>query len=527
MKIAHVAGRWCDFLLVSGLVAGLVSGLVACSQSAGDVRTLVIGKVGDLATLDPAAATNNNDYTAISLAYQQLLAFEVEGGKPTGTLVGELAESWSSDDDGLIWTFTLKRGQYFDDGTEVTAAAVDFTFDRIIRVGRSAAQSVEAWLKEIEVIDDYSLRIHLNDVFPAFLPLLALSGGSIVNPAVMAHELDADNAMGWLSEHTAGSGSYRLASWERGERASMEVNPYAAHQPRFFNRVLLKVIADQSARRIQLEKGDLDIMEGMVQRWVETMQSAPGVRVFSAPSYELYHLWLNTRQPPLDNVKLRQALRKAVDYEGIIANLLGGQAQAMRGTLLPGIPGYDADLPLNSMDVEGAKQLLAEVGFGDGVSLSMLTGAPDPGSLAQALQGNFAEVGVDVELLPHHAAAYQSKLSSGDFHMALSGWYIDFPDPWAIMNYMFVKRTIGEGGNYSFYANDAVDDLLNRAATSAATSDRTALYQQAQRIIDEDSPVIFLYVVNGMLALRDDIKGLNYNMSQQLMYNVADMYREQ
>ena len=506
-------------LLLSLVLAG------GCTQQQRDPDVLVIGKTGDLTTLDPAATPFNNDYSVITLAYEQLLAFVVKDGQPTGEVVGELAESWESDKSGKVWTFTLRQGHFFDDGSPVTSAAVEFTFERILRVGRSPAQTVQAWLKDIEVLDDYRFRIHLKEVYPFIEALLALTNASIVNPAIMEHEVDGDNATAWLSENTAGSGPYRLARWDRGERLTMALNPHAAEQPRQFDRIVLRVIPDAAARRIQLEKGDIDIMEGVTQRWVARLDALEGVKVITAPSFEIYHLWINTQRPPLDDVTLRQALRKAVDYEGMIANLLEGNATAMRGVLLPGIPGYDPELPANARDLEGAMRLLAEGGYGAGTRLGLLTGAPDPGSVAETLQSNFSDVGVQLDLLPHHAAAYQSKLSTGDFDMALGGWYVDFPDPWALMNYMFVKRTLGEGGNYSFYVNERVDDLLTRAASTVDPSTRIQMYRDAQRIIDKESPVIFLYAVNGLLALREDLEGLNYNMSQQLIYNVADMYR--
>ena len=496
-----------------------------CAERREETGVLVIGKSGDLTTLDPAATPFNNDYSVIALAYEQLLAFVVEEGQPTGEVYGELAESWESDESGKVWTFKLRDGRYFDDGSPVTSTAVKFTFERILRVGRSPAQTVRAWLKEIEVLDDYRFRIHLNDVYPFIESLLALTNASIVNPAVTGHAIKGDNATAWLSEHTAGSGPYRLARWDRGERLTMTPNPHAPGKPRQFERVVFRIIPDAAARRVQLEKGDIDIMEGVTQRWAARLDALEGVKVITAPSFEIYHVWINTQRPPLDDVRLRNALRKAVDYEGITANLLEGNAAAMRGVLLPGIPGYDPGLPLNARDLEGAKRLLVEGDYEPGLRLGLLTGAPDPGSIAETLQSNFADMNVHLELLPHHATAYQSKLSSGEFDMALGGWYVDFPDPWALMNYMFVKRTVGEGGNYSYYVNDRVDDLLTLAASTVDPETRMQRYREAQRIIDEESPVIFLYAVNGLLALREDLEGLNYNMSQQLIYNAADMYR--
>ena len=517
MRLAGIGFRVA--LLLSVILAG------GCTEQQEDPGLLVIGKTGDLTTLDPASTPFNNDYTVIALAYDQLFAFVVKDGQPTGEVTGELAEFWESDESGKVWTFTLRREHFFDDGSPVTSAAVKFTFERILRVGRSPAQTVQAWLKEIEVLDDLRFRIHLNDVYPFIESLLALTNASIVNPAVMKHAIGGDNATAWLSENTAGSGPYRLMRWDRGERLAMAPNPHAAKKPRQFDRIVFRIIPDAAIRRIQLEKGDIDIMEGVTQRWVARLDALESVKVITAPSFELYHLWLNTQRPPLDDIKLRQALRKAIDYEGIIANLLEGNASAMRGVLLPGIPGYDPGLPPNARDLEGAKRLLRDGGYESDIRLGLLTGAPDPGSIAETLQSNFSNIDVRLDLLPHHAAAYQSKLSSGDFDMALGGWYVDFPDPWALMNYMFVKRTLGEGGNYSFYVNERVDDLLTRAASTVDPDTRIQMYRDAQRIIDEESPIIFLYAVNGLLALRQDLKGLNYNMSQQFIYNAADMYR--
>ena len=221
------------------------------------VDTLVIGKAADPQTIDPAVTIDNNDMTITYPAYQRLVAYEVKDGKGQTTVSGQLADSWTVSEDGKVWDFKLKPGNKFSDGSPVDAAAVKFSFDRMMKLAKGPSEAFPAGLK-VDVQDPMTVRFTLPEAFAPFLYTLANSGAAIVNPKVMEHEKDGDLAQGWLSANTAGSGAFQLAGWEKGQSIKLSPNPQYAGAAPALKAVEVRIIPDASARRLALEAGDID-----------------------------------------------------------------------------------------------------------------------------------------------------------------------------------------------------------------------------------------------------------------------------
>ncbi|HEY0212461.1 MAG TPA: ABC transporter substrate-binding protein [Paenirhodobacter sp.] len=488
------------------------------------VDTLVIGKGADPQTIDPGVTVDNNDWTVAYPAYQRLVAYDVKDGKGQTTVSGQLASGWTVSADGKVWEFKLKPGNMFSDGTPVDAAAVKFSFDRLMKLAQGPSEAFPAGLTT-EVVDPLTVRFTLPDAFAPFLYTLANSGAGIVNPAVMAHEKDGDLGQGWLSANTAGSGAFMLASWDKGQSLKMLPNPHYAGGMPALKAVEVRIIPDASARRLALEAGDLDIAETLPVDQTEALAAKPGIKVETYPGLLVTYLYLNNAKAPFDNPEARKALIEAVDKEGIIEGIMMGQAKEMSAPIPEGMWGYDATIPAPTLDVAAAREKFKKLGLAGQTISFALAGDKDSAwpMIALAVQANLAEVGVTVKLESSANASYRDRLGAGDFQIAIGNWSPDFADPYMFMNYWFDSAKQGLSGNRAFYSNPKVDDLVRAAAVETDQAKREILYQQAQKIAVEDAAYGYLFQRSTQLAMAADVKGYAFNPMLEQIYDFAAM----
>lgn len=507
-------------LTIPALVA--LSCLAAPAFAGTPADTLVIGKSADPQTLDPAVTSDNNDWTIAYPAYQRLVAYDVKDGKGLTTVSGQLAESWTVSADGKVWEFKLKPGAKFSDGSDLDAAAVVFSFDRLMKMAKGPSESFPAETKA-EAVDPLTVRFTLPDAFAPFLYALATDGAGIVNPKVMEHEKDGDLGQGWLSANTAGSGAFMVASWDKGQSVKLVPNPHYNGPAPALKAVEVRIIPDASARRLALEAGDLDIAESLPVDQTEALAAKPGIKVETYPSLLVTYLYLNNQKPPFDNPEARKAMVEAVDKAGIIDGIMLGKATPLNAPIPEGMWGYDATIPAPQWDIAAAKSEFEKLGVKD-VSFA-LAGDKDPAwpMIALAVQANLAEAGVTVKLESSANASYRDRLQAGDFQIAIGNWSPDFADPYMFMNYWFDSAKGGLSGNRSFYSNPKVDDLVRAAAIETDQAKREAMYQEAQKIAVDDSAYVYLFQKNTQLAMAEGVKGYAFNPMLEQIYDFAAM----
>lgn len=501
-----------------------LSMLASAAMAETPADTLVIGKAADPQTLDPGITIDNNDWTITYPAYQRLVAYDVKDGKGLTTVSGQLAESWTVSDDGKVWDFKLRPGNKFSDGAEVDAAAVVFSYERVMKLGQGPSGAFPEGLK-IEAVDPMTVRFTLPDAYAPFLNALAINGAGIVNPSVMAHEKDGDLAQGWLSVNTAGSGSFMVASWDKGQSVKLVPNPHYNGPVPALKAVEVRIIPDASARRLALEAGDLDIAESLPVDQTEALAAKPGVKVETYPSLLVTYLYLNNAKAPFDNVEARKAVIEAIDKAGIIEGIMLGQAKELNGPIPEGMWGYDATIPSPTWDIAAAKAKFEEVGLAGKTVTFSLAGDRDPAwpMIALAVQANLAEAGVNVKLESSANASYRDALGAGNFEIAIGNWSPDFSDPYQFMNFWFDSANHGLSGNRSFYTNPKVDELIRAAAIETDQPKREALYQEAQKIAVDDAAYVYLLQKNTQLAMGEDVKGYAFNPMLEQIYDYGAM----
>ena len=488
--------------------------------------TLVIGKSGDPDLLDPAVTVTNDAWTATYPAYERLVRFKVENGKGSTDVEGELAKSWEASPDGKVFTFTLYDGHKFVDGSPVNAQAVKFSFERLLKIAKGPSEPYEQVAK-VDAIDDHTVQFTLKAPFAPFLSTLVDDGGSIVSPEIMKHETNGDLGQAYLADHSMGSGAFQVTDWEKGQQIVMEPNPNFSGKKPAFKKVVIKIIKEASARRLQLEKGDLDIAEDIPVDQLNALKSVPRIIVVDEPSFLVTYLYLNNTHPPLDNPKVRQALSYAIDYKGIIDGILLGQAVQMRGAIPVGMWGHDPAVMQYGYDPKKAKELLTEAGVKD-IKLGYLYAKRDPAwePIGLVVQQDLNALGIKVDLQEFAYPTMRDKLNKGDFDIAVGNWTPDYADPSMFMNFWFDSKLKGLPGDRAFYSNPKVDELIHQAAVTIDQGERTKLYQEAQRITTEEAPYVLLCQRNYRFAMRDNVKGYIYNPMLLQIWNLDTMSKQ-
>lgn len=521
-------GYWIVGLLFCFLLAGCVENSNApgtenkpsTETEEPNKDTLTIAMTADQGTLDPAVTMDNSAWKITYPTYERLVEYD---GATTEVKPG-IATDWKVSEDGKTWTFTLNEGHMFSDGTEVNAEAVKASFERLLTIGGGPAE-VYGVIDEINAIEPYVVEFVLKENFPPFLSTLATNYGGIVNPKVLEHEKDGDLGQNYLAANTMGSGSYELSEWKQGEYIKLAVNPHAKVQPSL-KEVYFRIVADSSTQRMQLEKGEIDIAEGIPSEQLESVKAIESVELLQEPSLLVDYVYVNSTKgnEALQNPKVRQALSYGIDYDSLMNAVQQGYATQMVGPIPDGLWGHNENAHQYTLDVEKAQALLEEAGVKD-LTLNLLYSDNKAWWETEALtiQANLKEIGVDVKLQKVAYATSREMMDKGEFDLALGVWSPDFGDPYMFMNYWFDSGNHGLAGNRAFYTNDRVDTLLHEAATSNDQAEREALYNQVQDIVIEEAPYILLYQKDFILPISSSIEGFVYNPMLEGIYNLAEM----
>jgi peptide/nickel transport system substrate-binding protein len=513
--------KWITALFASLLVISLLAG---CSGSKPAATTpapapqpapatpaawdgmLTIGLPANPTSLDPRVTLDGIARSVYYSTYNYLVVI-----KPgtAADIVGDLADKFEVSPDGKTWTFVLKSGPKFWDGTPVDSAAVKFTFESLQKLNQGPASDFRI-IKEIQTPDANTVKFVLSDPFAVFPSLLTDIG--IINPKVMEKAENGDYGSKYLATNTMGSGPYRLTEWKPNERVVIEAVPeYWGPKPKA-KKVIFPIFTEVSNLRLQLEKGDLDIAWGIPTDQLMSMFGKPGIQIAEGTGFDFIYVYLNNQKKPFDNVKVRQALSWATDYDIIVNELLKGHGKQLKGPFAFGAEGYKEPTQFYKRDLAKAKALMAEAGYPNGFTFTLLYASPTVGAAqaAQVLQANWAEIGVNVQLQEIAEATRRERVDKGDFEASMGQW-VKTAQPYWTMNVWHDSSRFGLAGDRSFYKNEEVDKLIRAAAAEMDLTKRSDLYRQANDKIFTDAPYVYLYQRNAMLPMRAEVKGFLYN----------------
>ena len=285
----------------------------------------------------------------------------------------------------------------------------------------------------------------------------------------MEHEKDGDYASGWLANHSAGSGPFQIAEFNQGQSIKLVQNEHYSGKKPALKAVTFQIIKDPSAQRLQLEKGDLDIAAGIPMNQLEELKKNKDITIHEAPGMLASVIYLNNKKAPLDNVKFRQALSYAVDYQGVIEGAVKGHGEQLTTPVPKGMWGRDDNAAGYTYDVNKAKELLSQSGVPAGTQLTLLYSDNQAFNETQALilQNNFKAIGIDLKLEKTAWPTFRERVDVGDFELGMGTWSPDYADPQNYMSYWFDSGYFGLAGNRSFYSNPQVDALLREAESTS------------------------------------------------------------
>jgi peptide/nickel transport system substrate-binding protein len=258
------------------------------------------------------------------------------------------------------------------------------------------------------------------------------------------------------------------------------------------------------------------------------MKGNSALVVESNPSLYVDYVYMNNRKPPLDDVRVRQAISYAVDYKGLVDGVMHGQAVQMRGPVPQGLWGHDPDAFQYSYDLEKAKALLAEAGVKN-LTLTYTFSQADPvwEPVGIALQAGLAQIGVKLELQNLADTAKRELAAQGKYDLAAGAWTPDYADPYMFMNYWFDPSRMGGPGNRAFYSNEKVAALVRQAAEITDQAQREKLYLEAQKLAIADAPYLLLLQKNDIFVRRAAVQGYVYNPMLLQVYNLAEMSKSE
>lgn len=501
-----------------GLAGAAVSTLDLVSASAQESTpavtpvsggTLHVSLQADPTTLDPTQAGLTAIWKVIEHIYDTLVRVD-----PTLAPVPGLAESWDISADATVYTFHLRQGIVFHDGTPLTADDVVFSYTRVLDPATAAVNAANflsvkgaadfnsgavTTLEGIKVLDPQTVEITLEEPDASFLTILSTAGSIIVSKAFV----EANN--GDFSQVANGTGPFIFKEYIPTTSVSLEKNPnYWEPGLPYLDAIEAVIASDDTSRTGSLVQGSSDFIEYAPLRDVDTLSSTDGLKIAGDELTNIRYLGINLARAPFDNLQVRQAIAAAIDRAPIIESAVFGHGVGVDTVFAPSYwAGYDHEVP--AQDIEKAKSLLAEAGYADGFSTTLITYQPYSFMTNSAIivQEQLKQIGIEIDYTALEPATISQRLVDRDFDLVVGGTnsWID-PHPVLLSNF-----GTGQDGNTTSYSNPQVDELIAQGKVETDLAKRAEIYKQLQEIILADLPWVPLFVANQYEAMKTSVNG--------------------
>ncbi len=466
--------------------------------------TLVVGLLADPVSLDPHRATDLVSAAVVVNVCEPLVRFRPGGSRPEGAL----ATTWATVD-RRTWTFTLREGVRFHDGSPLDAEAVVANLERLRRL--------RAFPGRAERGGPHVVTITLDRPDAALLATLSQPFFALQSPKRLTDS---------LAERAVGTGPFRLGS-NRPGLVELEANPdYWAGAPRL-QRLVFRRLPDETALLAALRSGEVDLSSAVGQDRIGRLREDPELTLDSRIGLNVAFLCLNNERAPLTDVRVRQALARSVDRAELVRRTLGGHGEPARNPLPPSLWGYDRRTKDLELDRPTARRLLGEAGFPRGFETELLVAdsprpyMPSPRRAAQEIRQALGEIGVVARLREVATwPEYIESVTRGDYALCLLGWQADTMDPNDFLSALLASDSIGTT-NRSRYRSAAMDAVLKRGRMGSDPHSRLDAYQEAQALFQKDMPWVPLYHGSVFTVHRRSLRGLNLGPTGLVRYDKA------
>ena len=514
------------------------------SDSADGGRKLIYNLGEDPETIDPTLNTSSGAGSIIDNAFEGLMRLDENEKAQPG-----VAESYEVSDDNLVYTFKLREDAKWTDGEAVTAKDFEYSWVRALTKETASEYAYQLfYIKNaenfyegkatreelgIEVVDDYTLKVTLEAPTAYFLELTAFTTYMPLREDIVSADPE-----GWATEPETyvSNGPFKLVQWDMKDQLVFEKNEnYWNKDEVKLPGVVFKLVTDQNTAYASLKSGDFDMVDTVPPAEIENGKNEGLVTIY--PNLATYMLVLNVGKQDtlsedvkkaLSNAKVRRALTLAIDRKGIVENVTkAGQVPAY--SFVPqGILNENGEefatkeyFDANVANIEEAKKLLAEAGYPNGEGLPtlefMYNTEGDHKLVAQAIQQDWAKIGVNVELTNQEWKVFLNSRQQGQYQIARHGWSGDYVDP---MTFLDLWVT-GGGNNDAGYSNPEYDKLVAAAKVEADQTKRWELMRQAEDILMEDMPIIPLYYYTKVKGAKPEVKGVRVSALGHVFFDRA------
>jgi peptide/nickel transport system substrate-binding protein len=506
--------------------------------------TLVFGSSADPVVLDFALISDGESYRVMLQIYETL----IQQAPGTTELEPGLATEWESDEAGTAWTFTLREGVNFHDGTPFNAEAVCANFDRWYNFegsfqnasatyywqfgfGGGFANPVEgapgpeeSLYESCEVVDDTHVILHLTRPSATILQGLTLGPLSIQSPTAMEKfganegEVDEDGIFHptgtYGTEHPAGTGPFKFQSWTREDRLVLVRNEDYWGEPAFLDQLIFRPIADNAARLQALQTGEIDGYDLVEPQDIPTIEEDENFQILDRPAFNVAYVGFNISTPPLDDVEVRKAIAHGLDRQAVVDNFYGGRGEVATQFMPPSLEGWAEDVTQYEFDPEMAQQILTDAGYDLPVEIEFHWPSdvtrpymPDPKRNFEAFRASLEQSGFKVN--PKSAPwdpDYLGQNNEGLQPLHLIGWTGDYGDPDNFIGTFFQTDNPQFGLDKS-KEMDPVQEILDQAEAEPDQAARTELYMEANRMIMEILPGVPYAHTEPAIAFKANVRG--------------------
>jgi peptide/nickel transport system substrate-binding protein len=483
---------------------------------------LVYGRGGDADSLDPVKTSSGESVTVLTNVFDTLVTYDDTPGlspKEKLKIVPALAESWTTSDDGLVWTFKLREGVEFHDGTPFDADAAVFNLLRCREeaVGYAANFST---IESIEKTGEHEITLRLSKPSPILLNNLALFAASIGSPTAIKEDEDR------FAQNPIGTGPFRFVSWHPKQKLTLAANEKHWRGPPGVDRVVI-VPVDQNASRIQmLERGEIHIADNLPPSALDQLAKNPEIEILSDPGQNVGYLSLNNEKAPLNDVEVRRAIWQAIDRKRLVDVVYAGHAVPAYTLVPPTVTAHEAEIASLSeterpFDPKAARERMEAAAKAGGYTLpvrlklfQMNQARPymqQPLETANFIRDALQPIGIEVEIIPIDLRQYWQRLQRGEHDLGLAGWTSDNNDPENFLyNLLDYDHINDEGGNnLSRFRNEEMHGWLMAAQTEMDEAKREAYYRDAQRLVYDQAPLVPLVYTEVRTAERKEVDGFD------------------
>ncbi|MBL8587782.1 MAG: ABC transporter substrate-binding protein [Methylobacteriaceae bacterium] len=494
--------------LLAAAAAVAVSGFVPALAQA-PRKTLIVASNQDIPNFDPHVATGYSASMLLRNVYDSLV--RVEGNPPQ--VIPHLAQSWTVSPDGMVYTFKLDPAAKFHSGAPVTAEAVKYSIDRLMRLAKGNAWMLAGIVgpNSVEAVDAQTVKITLLKPFAAFLQVLPWAW--IVDHKQVEANKGADDGQTWMRNHLVGSGAFTVRRAEPGTLYEFErVADGWRKGGGNLTGAIWRIVRETASQRLMVQRGEAHIAVDLTSEDMDALKDKAGVVSVIEPEFRTFSIKMNTENGPLADPALRRAVSYAFDYNAMLAS--AGYAQLMVGPLPHGILGHDPNLPVYRTDLDKAKAELAKSKTPNGgVKLTMVyvNGLEQQRRWALVLLDALKKLNIELDIKPmawpDMVASTKTPQSAPDFFPVYQTANYGDPD-----NIAFAAYHSSRNGNWQnmVYKSAKVDGLIEAGRAETNVDKRKAIYLDFQKQVVEDAPDIFGVLEKRKLAMREDVTGFKF-----------------